>query len=136
LQKNPISFKIEQMEVIMELGTFSLSLAVKDIEASRTFYEAFGFEVIDGSHVNQDYPMEEGQAWMVLKLGTTAIGLFQGMFEENILTFNPPDVRGVQQHLKGKGITFEKEADEATTGPAHAMLTDPDGNLILLDQFE
>lgn len=120
----------------MDLGTFSLSLAVKDINASQKFYESLGFEVIDGSHTNKDYPMEEGQAWMVLKLGTTAIGLFQGMFEVNILTFNPPDVRGVQKQLKKDGIEFEKEADETTSGPAHAMLTDPDGNLILLDQFE
>lgn len=110
----------------MNLGDFSISLSVQDIEASLTFYQAFGFEVLDG---------EREQGWLILKNGPAKIGLFQGMFEGNILTFNPEDVRGLQKRLKASGISFTKEADEATEGPASAMLTDPDGNSILLDQF-
>ncbi|MBC7813831.1 MAG: VOC family protein [Burkholderiales bacterium] len=109
----------------MELGTFSVSLAVKDIKASRAFYEKLGFEVIDG---------DEAQNWLILRNGEAKIGLFQGMFESNVLTFNPTDVRGIQKSLKGKGIAFGMEADEATSGPAHTTLVDPDGNAILLDQ--
>lgn len=110
----------------MELGTFSVSLAVKDIKASREFYEKFGFEVIDG--------MEE-QNWLILRNGEAKIGLFQGMFEKNILTFNPTDARGIQKELKSKGITdFALEADESTTGPVHFVLSDPDGNTIMFDQ--
>jgi len=110
----------------MELGTFSVSLAVKDIKASRAFYEKFGFQVIGG---------EEAQNWLILRNGEAKIGLFQGMFPNNILTFNPTDVRAIQKSLKAQGITFTLEADEATTGPAHASLLDPDGNAILIDQF-
>lgn len=109
----------------MELGTFSVSLAVKDIKASRAFYEAFGFSEIAGN---------EAENWLILKNGDAKIGLFQGMFENNILTFNPTDVRGVQAGLKAKGIPLLTEADPTTTGPAHATLQDPDGNAILLDQ--
>ena len=110
----------------MDLGCFSVSLAVKDLAASRTFYENLGFEVIDD---HQD------QNWVVLKNGTTIIGMFHGMFENNILTFNPADVRAIQAHLKSQGVPLDKEAD-GERGPAHLMLTDPDGNAIMLDQFE
>ncbi len=109
----------------MNLGVFSVSLAVKDIKASRAFYEKFGFEVIGG---------KEDQNWLILHNGEAKIGLFQGMFEKNILTFNPSDVRLIQKTLKDLGISFMLEADEATTGPAHVMLVDPDGNQILIDQ--
>jgi catechol 2,3-dioxygenase-like lactoylglutathione lyase family enzyme len=109
----------------MNLGTFSISLAVKDIKASRAFYERLGFAAFDG---------DEAQNWLMLRNGDTKIGLFQGMFEANTLTFNPPDVRGIQKALKAGGATLVLEADESTTGPAHAMLLDPDGNPILLDQ--
>lgn len=110
----------------MDLGTFSISLAVKDLKASREFYEKFGFKVLDGK-------AEEN--WLILQNGTTKIGLFQGMFDQNTLTFNPTNVRQLQRDLKAKGVTFMQEADEKTDGPAHAFLLDPDGNPILLDQF-
>ena len=109
----------------MDLGTFSVSLAVKDIKASRAFYEKLGFTEIAG---------DESQNWLILRNGDAKIGLFQGMFPNNILTFNPLDVRGVQKALKAQGIALTLEADESTTGPAHATLIDPDGNGILLDQ--
>jgi lactoylglutathione lyase len=121
----------------MKLGAFSISLAVKDIAASRAFYETLGFTVFGG---NQD------QHWLIMKSGTTLVGLFQGMFEKNMLTFNPgwdsdarlvsgfDDVRAIQRALKGHGITLESEADEATTGPASFIVVDPDGNPILVDQ--
>jgi catechol 2,3-dioxygenase-like lactoylglutathione lyase family enzyme len=110
----------------MNLGVFSLSLAVKDIKASRAFYEKLGFEVFDG---------DEAQQWLMLRQGDTKIGLFQGMFDKNLLTFNPTNVREMQRDLKAKGIVFTLEADEKTEGPAHATLVDPDGNPILIDQF-
>ena len=109
-----------------ELGSFSISLAVKDIQASREFYEKLGFEVFDG---------KQEENWLMLRNGSTKIGLFQGMFDHNTLTFNPPDVRAVQKHLKANGLTLMQEADETTTGPAHVFLLDPDGNPILFDQF-
>ena len=121
----------------MELGAFSISLAVKDIEASRAFYEKFGFEVFGG---------DATQNWLILKNGDHVIGLFQGMFENNILTFNPgwnqnaqeldsfTDVRELQRQLKEQGIKLMSEADESTTGPASFMTVDPDGNPILFDQ--
>lgn len=121
----------------MDLGVFSISLAVKDLEASRAFYAALGFDHLGG---------DPGQGYLMLKNGDTVIGLFQGMFEGNILTFNPgwdssaqevdpfTDVRDLQRALKGAGVPFTLEADESTTGPAHFMLTDPDGNVILVDQ--
>ncbi len=109
----------------MNLGTFSVSLAVKDIKASRTFYEKFGFEMIAG---------KEEQKWLILRNGEAKIGLFEGMFDKNVLTFNPTDVRSIQKTLKAAGISFALEADESTTGPAHATLYDPDGNQILIDQ--
>ena len=121
----------------MDLGTFSISLAVKDIEASRSFYEKLGFKTFAG---------DASQNWLILKNGDHAIGLFQGMFERNILTFNPgwdanakkldnfDDVRKIQVALKEKGVALQKEADENTSGPASISLFDPDGNAILIDQ--
>lgn len=121
----------------MQLGAFSISLAVKDIEASRAFYEKLGFKSFGG---------DVAQNWLILKNGDHIIGLFQGMFEKNILTFNPgwdqeankldsfTDVRELQRQLKAQGIAFDTEADETTTGPAHFILIDPDGNPVLVDQ--
>jgi catechol 2,3-dioxygenase-like lactoylglutathione lyase family enzyme len=121
----------------MELGAFSISLAVKDIHASKAFYEKLGFKEFGG---------DISQNWLILKNGETVIGLFQGMFEKNMLTFNPgwnqdaqaldtfTDVRELQHRLKAQGVEFVTEADESTTGPAHFVLTDPDGNPILVDQ--
>jgi len=121
----------------MELGNFSVSLAVKDIEASRLFYEKLGFTVFMG---------EQSQKWLIMKNGDHAIGLFQGMFEKNILTFNPgwdsnaeqlgdfTDVRELQRRLKDRGVALISEADESSTGPASFMAVDPDGNTILVDQ--
>jgi lactoylglutathione lyase len=121
----------------MELGNFSISLAVKDLEASRDFYEKFGFKVFMG---------DAKQNWLIMKNGDHVIGLFQGMFEKNILTFNPgwdsngqnlptfTDVRELQRQLKAKGVKLQKEADENTTGPASFVVVDPDGNQILVDQ--
>lgn len=111
----------------MKLGQFSVSLAVQDIAASRAFYTALGFEIYDD---HQD------DNWVIMRQGTTVIGLFQGMFEKNILTFNPADVRAVQHELRSAGISLDVEADPATTGPAYIMLTDPDGNTILVDQHD
>ena len=121
----------------MELGAFSVSLAVKDIGASREFYQKLGFTIFGG---------DESQNWLILKNGDTIIGLFQGMFEKNILTFNPgwdgnaqkldrfTDVRDIQRQLKSQGIEIQTEADESTQGPASFIVVDPDGNPILLDQ--
>jgi catechol 2,3-dioxygenase-like lactoylglutathione lyase family enzyme len=111
----------------MDLGSFSISLAVADIAASRTFYEAMGFEIIDG---------DQARNWLILQNGAAKVGLFQGMFEKNVVTFNPPDVRSVQKVMKAAGLEFVLEADETTTGPAHATLLDPDGNPVLLDQHD
>ncbi len=121
----------------MNLGAFSVSLAVKDLAASRSFYEKLGFEVAGGV---------AEQNWLILRNGDHVIGLFQGMFERNILTFNPgwgqdgqpgserTDVRELQRELKKRGVELVTEADESTTGPASFMITDPDGNVILVDQ--
>jgi catechol 2,3-dioxygenase-like lactoylglutathione lyase family enzyme len=121
----------------MELGAFSVSLAVQDLAASRAFYEKLGFEVMGG---------DPEQHWLILKNGEHIIGLFQGLFEGNVLTFNPgwdqnvndlesfTDVRDIQRTLKERGLTLTTEADETTSGPAHIALTDPDGNQILIDQ--
>lgn len=121
----------------MQLGNFSVSLAVRDIAASRAFYEKLGFAVWGG---------DQQKNWLILKNGSTVIGLFQGMFERNLLTFNPgwdgdaqqlpgfTDVRDVQRALKAHGIALISEADESTIGPASLMVEDPDGNRILLDQ--
>jgi catechol 2,3-dioxygenase-like lactoylglutathione lyase family enzyme len=121
----------------MELGAFSVSLTVQDIEASKTFYEKLGFQAFGGDIT---------QNWLILRNGDCIIGLFQGMFEKNILTFNPgwdknankldsfTDVRQLQQALKAQGVEFVNEADENTTGPAFFIVTDPDGNPIMMDQ--
>jgi len=121
----------------MELGAFSISLAVKDIRASKAFYEKLGFKVFMG---------DISQSWLILKNGEHAIGLFQGMFERNTLTFNPgwdsdaqkldsfTDVRRLQNQLKAQGVELLSEADESMTGPASFMVMDPDGNPILVDQ--
>ncbi|MFC6267636.1 VOC family protein [Frigoriflavimonas asaccharolytica] len=121
----------------MKLGAFSISLAVKDIYKSKEFYENLGFKY-KGGNIEQN--------WIVLKNENAVIGLFQGMFTENIITFNPgwdgnaqnveefDDVRIIQNHLKSLGIHLTTEADETTSGPAHITLVDPDGNQILIDQ--
>ena len=128
---------MKQLLDTMNLGAFSVSLAVKDLEASRKFYEKLGFKVFAG---------DASQNWLILKNGDHAIGLFQGMFEKNILTFNPgwdsnaqkldvfTDVRDLQRQLKAKGVAVQTEADETSTGPASFMVVDPDGNPILVDQ--
>lgn len=121
----------------MNLGVFSLSLAVKDLQASRAFYEKFGFEVFHG---------DASQNWLILKNGELIIGLFQDMLEKNTLTFNPgwdsnanaleqfTDIRELQSRLKSQGVQLMSEADETTSGPASFMVSDPDGNPILVDQ--
>ena len=121
----------------MELGAFSISLAVKDIAASKAFYEKLGFKVFLG---------DMAQNWLIMKNGDHVIGLFQGMFEKNILTFNPgwdsnaqkidafTDVRVLQRKLKAQGVELVSEADESTTGPASFIVVDPDGNPVLFDQ--
>jgi len=121
----------------MKLGAFSISLAVKDIAASRAFYEKLGFRSFGG---------DIAQNWIILKNGDHIVGLFQGMFEKNILTFNPgwdqdakrlpefTDVRDLQRNLREQGMTFASEADETTTGPASFVVVDPDGNPVLVDQ--
>ena len=121
----------------MELGAFSISLAAKDLAASKAFYETLGFSQLGG---------DEGQGWLILKQGSTIIGLFQGMFERNMLTFNPgwsqdaqnvdpfTDIRDIQRRLKGAGLPFVQEADGSSTGPASFIVVDPDGNPVLFDQ--
>jgi catechol 2,3-dioxygenase-like lactoylglutathione lyase family enzyme len=121
----------------VELGAFSVSLAVSDIEVSREFYEKLGFEVFGG---------DASHNWLIMRNGDSTIGLFQGMFDRNMLTFNPgwdrnareldsyTDVRDLQRQLKERGLKLVSGADEATSGPASFMLVDPDGNPILVDQ--
>lgn len=121
----------------MNLGNFSVSLTVKDIAASRAFYEKLGFRAMGGSQADN---------WVILQNETATIGLFQGMFDKNVLTFNPgwdrsaktlpdyDDVRDIQRAFKSRGLTLLATADESTTGPASLMLLDPDGNPILIDQ--
>jgi len=121
----------------VNLGAFSLSLSVKDIAASQEFYEKLGFTVMGG---------DRDQGWLILKSPTCVLGLFQGMFDKNMLTFNPGwdssaqplddyvDVREIQKALKAAGVPINNEVDEATSGPGSFMITDPDGNPILVDQ--
>jgi catechol 2,3-dioxygenase-like lactoylglutathione lyase family enzyme len=121
----------------MELGAFSISLAVKNITDSKTFYQKFGFKEVGG---------DISQNWLIMRNGDHTIGLFQGMFEKNTLTFNPgwnknagpldtfTDIRELQRHLKDQGVELLTEADETTTGPASFTAIDPDGNPILFDQ--
>jgi len=125
------------MEKSMELGAFSISLNVKDIKISSDFYEKLGFKVFGG---------DISQNWLIMKNNDHVIGLFQGMFEKNTLTFNPgwdnnaqeldsfTDVRELQRQLKKEDVKFESEADESSTGPASFIIVDPDGNPILVDQ--
>jgi catechol 2,3-dioxygenase-like lactoylglutathione lyase family enzyme len=135
LQENAGILRLGERQ--MKLGAFSISLAVKDIAASRAFYEKLGFEQVAGN---------PAQKWLILRNGETTIGLFQGMFERNMLTFNPgwtgqaetltefADVREIQQSLKASGLALTTEADESATGPASVTMIDPDGNPILIDQ--
>lgn len=121
----------------MDLGAFSISLSVADLAASRAFYEQLGFEQAGG---------DPAQNWLILRNGTSVIGLFQGMFERNLLTFNPgwtqraetleefTDVRELQRRLKAAGVELTSEADESSSGPASLTLVDPDGNPVLIDQ--
>lgn len=121
----------------MDLGAFSISLSVKDTEASRVFYEKFGFTVFGG---------DASQNWLIMKNGDHVVGLFKGMFERNMLTFNPgwdsnarkvdafTDIRELQRKLKAQGVQLLSEADESTTGPASFIAVDPDGNPVLVDQ--
>lgn len=121
----------------MELGAFSISLSVKDLAASKAFYEKLGFAALGG---------DADQGWLILKNGACVIGLFQGMFDKNMLTFNPgwdgnaqalpefTDVRDLQKKLKSEGVEFANEADETSTGPASFVVVDPDGNPVLVDQ--
>jgi catechol 2,3-dioxygenase-like lactoylglutathione lyase family enzyme len=121
----------------MQLGAFSISLAVKDLATSRAFYEKFGFTAAGG---------DPSQNWLILRNGDHVIGLFQGMFERNILTFNPgwdhqareqasfTDVRELQRHLKEQGVELTAEVKDGTTGPAHFVAIDPDGNPVMVDQ--
>lgn len=125
------------MEVPMDLGAFSISLTVKDLAASQAFYDKLGFTTMGG---------DAAQGWLILKNGDHIIGLFQGMFEKNMLTFNPgwdqnaqpmaefTDVRELQRRLRAQGVTFMTEADESTTGPGSFVVVDPDGNPVLVDQ--
>jgi catechol 2,3-dioxygenase-like lactoylglutathione lyase family enzyme len=119
----------------MELGNFSVSLPVKDIKKSVDFYQNLGFTVIDGGHKNKQYPDTDESKWRILEAGSASVGLFQGQFDEPILTFNPPDVRAIQSHLDKVGVSLSKRAEESTTGPDFITLRDPDGNLIMIDQF-
>src|SRR5688500_16507630 len=121
----------------MKLGAFSISLSVKDIQASKSFYEKLGFSVFGGNAADN---------WLIMKHGDHTVGLFQGMFEKNMLTFNPgwdqdtntlasfTDVRDLQRELKAQGITIQTETDDSTSGPASFIIVDPDGNPILIDQ--
>jgi catechol 2,3-dioxygenase-like lactoylglutathione lyase family enzyme len=121
----------------MQLGNFSVSLAVRNMDASRQFYEKLGFAVFMG---------DASHGWLILKNGRAIVGLFHGMFEKNMLTFNPgwddnaqplaefTDIRDLQRRLKAQGVVLATEADESTTGPAQFMVFDPDGNPILVDQ--
>jgi catechol 2,3-dioxygenase-like lactoylglutathione lyase family enzyme len=121
----------------MRLGAFSISLAVQDLAASRAFYEKLGFKVFGG---------DQTQNWLILKNGDAVVGLFQGMFERNTLTFNPgwgssaqplddfTDVRDLQRRLREQGLEFVTEADDAGSGPGSFIVLDPDGNPVLVDQ--
>lgn len=141
--QNPFHSKVQKVEKRVEkesplrLGAFSISLSVKDLKKSRAFYEALGFKAFGGSEKNN---------YLILKNGNSLIGLFQGMFKGNMLTFNPgwdenaqnlpdfDDVRAIQKHLKNNAIPLVSEVDSTTTGPGSIVLNDPDGNVILIDQ--
>ena len=111
----------------MDLGKFCLSLSVKDISGSCAFYEKLGFQAVPGCGSVAD-------KWLIMQNGSNMIGLFEGMFDGNIYTFNPSDVRELQGQLKQQGVQLDKEA-QGETGPAHIILRDPDGNVLMLDQI-
>lgn len=137
MSQTPEPARQEKEDEVVQLGNFSVSLSVKDIEVSKAFYEKLGFRQVAG---------ELEQRWVILQSGSTKIGLFQGLFERNSLTFNPgwdsdgepltdfQDVRELQRILKQRGLELQAEADEASDGPAYLALVDPDGNPILVDQ--
>jgi len=116
----------------MKLGEFSISLAVKNIDSSLNFYGALGFKCIDGGHINNDFPDSEAMKWCILQNGSIKIGLFQGMFNNNILTFNPTSVLGIQKHLKKENISLIKEVSESDKS---IVLIDPDGNQIMFEKI-
>ncbi len=136
-EEKPAMQTHKEKEGHMKLGAFSISLSVKDLKTSKTFYESLGFSHFAGS---------EAQNYLIMKNGNALVGLFQGMFQGNILTFNPgwdenaqnieqfDDVRTIQKELKSKGIQLDSEADEKGSGPGSIMLKDPDGNVVLIDQ--
>ncbi|GHE50617.1 MULTISPECIES: VOC family protein [Roseivirga] len=111
----------------MNLGKNHLALAVKDIAASYAFYQKLGFEALPNCGSIED-------KWLIVRNGNIQLGLYQDMFSKNVITFNPPDVRAVQQALQSRGITLSRTCDENSSGPAYIMLKDPDGNEILMDQ--
>ncbi len=117
----------------MNLGRFSLSLPVKDMDASLDFYQKLGFKIVDGGHMRENFPDGETSKWRIVQHESVIVGLFMGMFPNTIMTFNPTDVVGLQAKMKAEGIEFMTEAKDED-GQRHAMLTDPDGNQILLDQ--
>jgi hypothetical protein len=112
----------------MELGTFSVSLTVKDIAKSKSFYETVGFKVREGCGSVAD-------KWLIMGNGTTNFGLFEGMFDDNLFTFNPIDARSIEKHLSNNGITIDSPCS-GESGPAHCLLKDPDGNIIMFDQHQ
>ena len=114
------------MSPSIDLGKFSFSLAVADVQKSRTFYEGLGFEAYDD---------HQSENWLIMKNGETTLGLFQGMFEENILSFHPSDVRAAHKAIEANGVEI-MSAPQGDDGPAHMMLKDPDGNLVMLDQID
>lgn len=113
----------------MDLGQFSVSLTVKDMQKSYDFYKTLGFKAIPNCG-------SIGENWLILQNGPVVIGIFKDMFPKNLLTFNPKDARSIQKHLKDNGIAITKECEEEGSGPAHFALEDPDGNQILIDQHE
>lgn len=119
----------------MHLGVFSLSLNVEDIEKSLKFYQLLGFKIIDGGHVNPEMPDSDDAKWRILEHESVKIGLFQGMFDGNILTFIPDDVRKIQRRFQANGIDLIAEADENETGSAAVVVADPDGNILMFDQI-
>jgi len=127
-----LSITILSAAETLNVGTFSVSLTVKDLKKSQEFYEKLGFRIVPPAGVGEPW-RKYGERWVILKNGEAIIGLFQGMFDKNTLTFNPADVRGIQSALKEQGVKFTVEATPGK-GPAFALLTDPDGNPVLLDQ--
>jgi lactoylglutathione lyase len=119
----------------MDYGNFSVSLNVKDVSVSQDFYQKLGFKAIDGGHMNKDFPDKQGERWRIMQKDSVNIGLFEGMFESNMFTFNPTDVRAIQKKLKANGIILTTEADPDAEGSGFITLEDPDGNQIMFDQW-